>query len=191
MSEKRKKIVGMISAVVIAMAFIAFLVGGSAGRDRSLSPEETGPSRTEDTEDPAEAETGYLYLTGAVRKEGVYPFREGMRLFELIEEAGGLLEDADPSGVNLAATVRDAEHIRIPFLGESAEETGENGERLIDVNAAGKQDLMSLPGIGESKAEAILSYRKKSGPFRTVEDLLNVPGIGESILERIRELIKV
>ena len=191
MSEKRKKIVGWITVSVVIVALFTFLFGSSGKGEQSRAMTISRGPESESGETEPETEEGFLYLTGAVRNEGVYPFSKGSRLFELIEKAGGFLPEADTSFVNLAETVRDGQHVRIPFQGESQAAPGEIGTVYVDLNAAGKQELMTLPGIGESKAEAILAYRKKNGPFRAVEDLLNVPGIGESILERLRELIKV
>ena len=191
MSEKRKKIVGWITASVVTGALLIFLFGGSGRGERALPASFSFDAGSAAEETAAEAKAGYLYLTGAVKKEGVYAFEEGTRLFELVEEAGGFLPEADTSSVNLAETVRDGAHVRIPFQGETTEAAGGSGTAYVDVNSAGKQELMTLPGIGEAKADAILNYRKKNGPFRAAEDLLNVPGIGESILEQIIEWIKV
>jgi competence protein ComEA len=61
----------------------------------------------------------------------------------------------------------------------------------VNINTAGVEELMSLPGIGKAYAERILDYRQKNGPFKKPEDILNVRGVGEKTYERIRERITV
>lgn len=66
-----------------------------------------------------------------------------------------------------------------------------DGNEIIDLNTADLEELMTLPGIGEARAEAILAYRRSHGNFQSVEDLLKVDGIGENLLKKIRGRITV
>ena len=61
----------------------------------------------------------------------------------------------------------------------------------ININSASKSHLMSLPGIGEGKANAIIEYRKTNGPFKSIDEIKNVKGIGEGIFEKIKDKIEV
>ena len=133
-----------------------------------------------------------VYLSGAVRKPGVYLVAEGDRVIDAVEAAGGTTEDAALEAVNLAGRLKDEDHWHIPALGEETAYTpsGTSEEQaVLDLNIATAEQLMSLPGIGEAKATAIVSYREEVGRFDNVEDLLGVRGIGDAIVEGIRDLV--
>lgn len=132
-----------------------------------------------------EAAQVYVHVCGAVMKPGVYAVPDGSRLYEATALAGGMLDTADKDSINLAREVRDGEQVRIPFEGEDAQEDG-----LIDVNRADEKGLCQIPGVGESKARAIVAYREANGPFESVEGLTQVTGIKEGLLEQIRPYIK-
>lgn len=142
-----------------------------------------------------------IYITGEVINEGVYELKEGSRIANAIEAAGGTKETANLKNVNLAYELEDGEKIYIPNINEEAEEiiqdenTGiineENKEAIININKADTEELQELSGIGESTAKSIIKYREENGKFNTIEDIMNVPGIGESKFENIKEQIKV
>lgn len=131
-------------------------------------------------------------IKGEVVYPGVYKMQEGQRVEQVIEEAGGLTEEADIAGVNLAQRAFDEMVINVPAVSTS-EEHVEGGEPAgtddtrLNMNLAEQAEWETLPGIGPAKAEAIISYREESGPFQQVDDLINVPGIGEKTLETLRE----
>ena len=131
---------------------------------------------------------GCVYICGAVEKPGIYEFSKGTRLYELIEEAGGLDEEADADAINLAMEVSDAMQIRIPYIGEKAYESD---EELIDINSADVSRLCSIPGIGESRANAIIDYREKNGGFKDVEELKNISGIKDATFNKIKPYVCV
>ena len=131
-------------------------------------------------------------LAGAVKEPGVYELPKGTHLDDAITLAGGSTHDADLSKLNLALVLKDGQKITIPIknsqgpLGFASAPAG-----LMDINTASLEQLMDLPGIGEQKAQAILSYRDEHGSFQKIEDLMEVPGVGESIFEEIKNLITV
>jgi competence protein ComEA len=168
----------------------------------------------------------FLYITGNVRKPGVYRLPPGSRLVHLVDAAGGMNNFADPAAVNLAATLEDGMHVHIPQKGERAPEQtillevplspavtpnqrakpGGNGLRaagipknsnssknsnpsdaLVDVNRATEEELIGLKGIGPVLAKSIVEYRRKNGPFKSVEDMVRVRGIGLKKLEGFRD----
>lgn len=142
----------------------------------------------------------YVYICGAVMNPGVYAMQEGSRIYEVIREAGGFTEGADETVVNQAEPVTDGMMIRIYTIDEAeslelekrdVSEKFSGGDGRLDINKAGISELMTLPGIGSAKAEAIVSYRTEYGDFSDVEDLMNIPGIKEGIFAQIREHIKV
>ncbi|MDE2823898.1 MAG: ComEA family DNA-binding protein, partial [Chloroflexota bacterium] len=143
----------------------------------------------------AEAESK-AYVTGAVRQPGLYTIKAGDRLADLIDLAGGITEDADMQAVNLAVRVNDQDHWTVPKLGEptvvpsnavSMEPTSDK----VDINTADAKLLETLPGIGETRAQAIISHRDEHGPFKRVDDIVAVPGIGAATLEGLRDLVEV
>ena len=134
------------------------------------------------------------YVTGAVRRPGLYTIEEGDRLVDLIDLAGGVTEDADMQAVNMAVRVKDQDHWTVPSVGEptvvpssavSADTTGGK----VDINTANAKLLETLPGIGETRAQAIIQHREEHGPFKRVDDIVAVPGIGSSTLEGLRDLV--
>jgi competence protein ComEA len=125
---------------------------------------------------PAEEETeGGIAISGAVTNPGYYPLTGSDSLEALLKAAGGTTEEADLTGLEL-------------FVPETAQ--GPQTQR-IDVNRAEVWLLDALPGIGPTRAQAIVDYRQKNGPFRSTNELMKVDGIGTSTYERIRPLITV
>lgn len=141
-----------------------------------------------------------VYVSGAVDAPDVYRLPEGARVIDAVLAAGGLRDDAVDEGVNLAATLSDAQHVHIPRQGEGTQATGESAAAsaeqassggLIDLNRANAVDLEELPGIGQSIAARIIAYREQQGPFASVDDLTNVTGVGDALLAKISPLVTV
>lgn len=142
-----------------------------------------------------------VYITGAVLRPDVYTLPSNARVKDAVLAAGGLHPDAASEQINLAASIRDAEHIHIPRVGEApaalpagtaepgAAQPASNGQ--ININTANATELEDLPGIGQTLAERIVTYREANGPFATPDDLRKVPGIGAKLFEEISPLITV
>ncbi|MEI3529971.1 MAG: helix-hairpin-helix domain-containing protein [Bacilli bacterium] len=162
-------------------------------------------------------------IKGAVKNPGVYNMNRDSRVIDAINKAGGLLDTADNSIINLSKKITDEMVIIIytkdeigkmlegdmaikiiekecicPKLENDAcidnkvtnsSEKKENISFPISINKANKEELMNLPGIGESKANAIIKYRDENGNFDKIEDIINVSGIGELVFEKIKEYI--
>lgn len=140
----------------------------------------------------------YVHICGAVSKPGVYCVEEGSRLYEVILLAGGMTQDAADEAVNQAEEVSDGMQIYIPTRAEVkdgssyvpvAGEVDHDGR--VNINTADLEQLCTLPGIGETRAQAILSYRAEHGAFQSVEELMNVAGIKAGVYEKIKELIRI
>lgn len=128
-----------------------------------------------------------VHVCGAVSEPGVYELPMGSRVYEAVDAAGGFDEEADREAINLVETIADSQQIRIPFIGEIDYNPG-NG--LIDINRADMDTLCEIPGIGESRARAIIEYREAQGGFASKEELMQVPGIKEGIYARISSYIE-
>ena len=143
----------------------------------------------------------YVYVCGAVEVPGVYELEAGARIYEALACAGGLREDADRNCVNQAQMLSDGEQVYIPTQEEarqnnlpiesSKEESGVMADGRVNINTATKEELMTLNGIGESRAESILAYRQNNGSFQCIEDLMNVDGIKEGVFQKIKDSITV
>lgn len=141
----------------------------------------------------------WVYVCGQVASPGVYELPEESRIYEAVESAGGILEQGAAESVNLAEKASDGQRIYIPSKEEAASmpaETPDEGssggmnDERVNLNTADKEELMTLTGIGETRAEAILTYREENGSFHSPEDIMNVQGIKEGIYEKIKEQIK-
>lgn len=150
-----------------------------------------------------------VYITGAVKSEGVYELEKDSRVVDCIELAGGVTEEADISFLNLASLLEDGMKIYIPKKGQIVNDISEevndnlykdNGgientnsakNDKVNINTASQKDLESLPGVGPATAVKIIEYRKDNGKFKSIEDIKKVRGIGESKFSKIKDLIKI
>ena len=147
-----------------------------------------------------------VHICGAVVKPGVYLLPADARLEEAVKAAGGFTPEAAANYENLAARLRDGEKVWIPKLEEvgddpyGAEIRQQKSDAAepespsaisgkVNINTADQAALMTLPGIGESKAAAILNYRREHGPFSSPEAIMQVPGIKEGAFQKIKDRI--
>ena len=142
-----------------------------------------------------ENKTIVIHMAGAVARPGVYHLPEGSRIYELLEKAGGALEDGDLERINLAQPLVDGQQVFLPRKGAEGYEqvslTGVGTAVQININTASREQLENLPGIGAVKAQNIINYRLQNGPFQSIDNLLEVSGIGDKTLEGIKDLITV
>ena len=151
-----------------------------------------------------------VHIAGEVKKPGIVKTKEGARIADIIEEAGGLTENANITNINLAYIIEDGQKITIPSKNQKVEAKQEeyiqteneqgiineeqgisNKNQVLNINRATKEELQTLQGIGESTAEKIITYRKENGNFKQIEDIKNVPGIGDAKYENIKDKISV
>ena len=131
-----------------------------------------------------------VHVAGAVKKPGVYTLLEGQRVEDAINLAG-LSETADVDALNRAAVLSDGQKIIVPTVGEAEATEMPAESALVDLNQADLQQLMTLPGIGQVKAQAILDYRAQQGLFKKIEDIQQVNGIGAATFAQIKNKIKI
>ena len=203
MHDRMKK----MKAVWFSALAAALVAAGCAGKDEE-SLEELSVSAESETEKegavPQEeqepAETVYVYVCGAVNAPGVYELKKDARVFEAITLAGGMTAEAAPEAVSQARTVADGEQIYVPTVRE-VQMQGSGVEDIVtgnadvsgkvNINTAGKEELMTLTGIGEAKAQSILDYREEHGQFGSIEDLMLIEGIKEGVFNKIKEDITI
>ena len=217
-----EKKVYLIAAGIILIGFFYFKKGDSQDKNteaentqlmqKSRSSSSTTMENTASSSSVSESKTVTCDISGAVKHEGVYTLKNGARLQELIEAAGGTTSRAQLKAINRAVLLKDQDKIHIPYKGEKVEnaatigtgtgspasstssESGSSeqgsGEK-INLNTANVADLQKLTGIGEKKAEQIIAYREQKGSFKKIEDLMQVSGIGEKTFASLKDQLAV
>ena len=161
----------------------------------------------EDISEKNKEEYIYVHITGEVINPGVIAVKEGDRIKDIVEKAGGFTEEADTVKVNLAYKVSDGQKINIPNINNNNEDNSNNyilegsGEDIVEetkesnkkinINTATQSELESLTGIGPSTASKIIEYRKSNGKFKNIEEIKNVSGIGDEKYKKIQNEIEV
>ena len=147
----------------------------------------------------------YVDVDGAVVRPGVYRLKDGARVSQAIDAAGGLTAEADVTELNRASKITDGQKIYVPTVGEQQAAAAVGGAEsgaattpgagsssgLVNINTASAAELQTLSGIGPSMAQSIIDERTKNGAFASVDDLMRVSGIGEKKLAKIKDCICV
>ncbi|MES1046434.1 hypothetical protein FOA22_18385 [Heyndrickxia oleronia] len=187
--------------VIVIFLFIGKIPREKLGihtSDFSAYLEESGQKEDEDQKNIADMKI-IVDLKGEIVNPGIYEANDGERVQDLITKAGGFSKNADKLKVNLAQKVKDEMVIYVPKIGEEinvslfdeAESTTNNSEGKVNINSANKDQLQTIPGIGPSKADAIIEYREQKGEFKKIEEIKNVTGIGEKTYEKLKDSISI
>lgn len=204
-----KKTIIILCTIIVVLGGIIFILY----KNNSNSKEEVVDIFKEPEEikqEESNSKKVIVDIKGMINNPGVYEVDSDLRVNDVIELAGGLKEGADTSNINLAKLVSDEMTIIIysteevlekfkqevcicncPYIQNDACINSNNDSNLININTAGIEELTTLTGIGDVKAEAIIKYRSEVGKFKTKEELLNVEGIGEALFEKIKDNITV
>ena len=194
--------------LVIAIPLLIYFFTSTYSANNEL-PFEAIPSQISQTIPTEETNplpnTIFVDVKGAVKMPGVYKLQQGDRLIDAINEAGGYLAEANANVLNHALKVTDEMVIYVPLIGENIEDfklfqdiqsnptatSVDSSSNKINLNTATEAELTTLPGIGPSKAQAIIDYRETVGRFKVIEDLKNVSGIGDKTYEKLKDQIDV
>lgn len=235
---KIKKVITPLAfiLVIILSAFYKFVLKGSGDfsisafkNDRRASvTESAAPETTAEKSETESSQTSVtptnpketvqlisVYICGEVNKPGIYEAPKGVMLNDIIEDAGGLTDDASVNNINFVYQITGNMSIYIPSKEEiekgfnggdiirqegvyvwgnngqsSGADTGSTKTLMVNINTATVDELRTLPGIGEVTAQTIVDYRNKT-PFKKIEDIKNVTGIGDSKYNRIKDYICV
>lgn len=203
---KREQIVILLIVFIIIFTMGFKLVIKDIIKSKVKTTEITNSSNITDTREieensiiNSEDKTIMVHISGQVYNPGLVELELGHRLIDAVNLAGGLKKDADIDRINLAKKLVDEEKVYIPKIGEEVPEVietsvtttiGGKESGKININTCSKEELVSLPGIGDVIANRIIEYRSTT-PFKTIEDIKNVSGIGDKKFEGIKELIIV
>ncbi len=196
----KKQIILLGIVVLILLGCMACKPTSYLEKQSDLSDEDTAKDVTDsaDTTEETEEKTEiYVQISGAVAAPGVYTFPADSRVYELIEAAGGLLPDAYDVSLNQAERLSDGQKIHVYTKEEAAnglvstEGSSLTSDGKININTASAEELTSLKGIGQTRAESIVAYRQEHGAFAAVEDLKEVSGIGDATYQKIADAITV
>ena len=208
--EHKSILILALAAIAMASGLAMASLGGE--RDAGITIERAGSGTHSKDDDDSEhgstsvpakstpTEVLYIDIDGAVATPGVYRLKDGARISDAIDAAGGLLESADVSSLNRAAKIADGQKIHVPAAGEevvssSADDAGVSSATsssvsgLVNLNTATAEELQALSGVGPSTAQAIIEDRDAHGPFSSIEDLMRVSGIGEKKFEKLRSQV--
>lgn len=210
-------------AVVVAILVVIAAASGLAmasfgGHSSSVSFERSDEASVSDvhgagdasSDDESSAKSSsaaevYVDVDGAVVRPGVYRLKDGARVSQAIDAAGGLTAEADVTELNRASKITDGQKIYVPTVGEQQAAAAVGGDEsstattpgagsssgLVNINTASAAELQTLSGIGPSMAQSIIDERTKNGAFASVDDLMRVSGIGEKKLAKIKDCICV
>lgn len=193
-------LLGIGLTLLAGCSFSSPLKGDAGGATVMVRGEEEVTAEAASTQ----ARTIFVHVCGFVKHPGVYELSPDARADAAIEAAGGFTKEADENAWNLAAPLEDGMQIYIPDEDSAAREgqaanaagsagagAGAESGSKVNINTATKEELMTLSGIGESRAEEILRTRQEIGAFASIEEIKEVSGIGDGIFGRIKDSITV
>ena len=236
LDNKKKIIISVILLIILAIGFVIYILAGNSNDYSTLDLEndalvDSGKNVENEQENSMQSADNTnvtddgndidntnqvteevveiaVHITGEVKKQGLIYLKEGSRVADAIEKAGGETENADLSQIDLAYVLQDGQKIYVPNKNEKISQyiTGNSGnndteenntsnsskeDSKVNINTANQSELDSLPGIGPSIAQKIIDYREENGNFKTIEELQNVKGIGDAKYEEIKDRVTV
>ncbi len=201
-NKKSMKQTALVSLVLILLMSIGQIYANSRRYEiPSTTTEPTQSAAVAASESVQPIEQIVIHIVGEVNRPGVFTMDKGSRLYEAVELAGGFTEAANREGINLAQELLDGSQYIIPSEsgeliinkndGEQAVGYASENDGKVNINTADKQELQTLPGVGEVLAERIVAYRTEHGKFKNISELLNVDGIGEGKFQSIKDKVFV
>ena len=204
--------------IVIIMVFV-YIVNNNISNNSSYSSNNIDESIVANEDEEKSITKYYVDIKGEVNNPGIYEVSSGSRINDVIKLSGGLTKNADVSIINLSKKVTDEMVIKIyskkevsdaknsiskepevieiikeiekecicPISSETSSENSKDGK--ININTASKEELITIPRIGESKADAIIEYRNNK-KFENIDEIKNISGIGDKVFESIKEYIE-
>jgi competence protein ComEA len=182
--------------IFLLWMLVCVLCGCSNGQVL-MTLQEDGDTSQEEEQDSSVTEEDrsqmiYVYVCGYVNQPGVYSLEPDARICDALALAGGVTEDGKGEALNQAEHLTDGQTLYVPGKEENSDSSeSEENDGRVNINTADKEALMTLPGIGEAKAETIIQYREEHGSFDSIEKLMEIPGIKEGVYNKVKNQIKV
>lgn len=193
---KTRNILFLVFVGIICLIFCSC----NSLKEERIVVEQTEEKESKPEEEHSSKEEIWVDISGAVNTPGVYQLKQGSRVFDAIQAAGGLLEDADTEGINQASVLTDGEKLQIYTVEEAEQMQNQtvnpnpaesNTDGKINLNTADLAALQEIPGVGEKKAQSIIEYRETTGGFQNIEQLQEVPGIKGKTFDKVKDYITV
>lgn len=211
----KKRLFLILGAIILLIGFASYYY--IATYEEVTDESDIFTSTTMVKSEVKNSEKVFVDVKGAVKKPGVYEMSSNDKVIDAINVAGGLKSNASTSNINLSKQVSnemviyvftkseittkvtssvpcECETISVSNCISNNDDSKNSNEEIsakININKASKDELMSVKGLGESKAEAIISYRTINGEFKDIVDIKNVSGIGEALFDKIKDFITV
>jgi len=155
--------------------------------------------KKEEKEETLEQDLITVDVKGAVKSPGIYDLPLGSRVYDAVQKAGGLTEEADSKSLNLAQKVSDEALVYVPTKGEEAvsQQTASgttastSKEKKVNLNKASLEELKQVKGLGGKRAQDIIDHREANGKFKSVDELKKVSGIGAKTIEKLKDYVTV
>jgi len=224
----KEKIIGALSILILSIIFLVagyiinhnkeeeykevfvnerqYLQGENLKGSGENENNENKESENKESKNQENVDNGKIVvdIKGAVKNPKEYELKEGSRIRDLIEIAGGLTAEADEEKIYFSKILEDEQCIKIYKIGEEVldseietqgqqeKDTGTvDSKGMININKATVEELMTIPGIGQTKAQSIVDYRNENGKFKSVDELTNITGIGAKTLEKLRDKVDI
>ncbi|APM38269.1 helix-hairpin-helix domain-containing protein [Clostridium kluyveri] len=196
----KKKIIGSVVILIILSSFlIVFYINSKSIDDVSNNKEEIfkEQSAAGNTTEQSSSDIT-VYINGEVKNPGVYKLKQDSRVQDLVKACGGFTNEANSYKLNLAKKLKDEDYIYVDKKSDNENlqlqnglqgETSENAK--VNINTATKEELKTIPGIGDVTAQKIIDYREQNGGFSSIEDLKNIDRIGDKTLEKIKDKVDI
>lgn len=196
----KKKIIG--SAVILAILslfLVVFYINSKPVEDISSNKEEIFKEQSSPANIKEQSSSNItVYINGEVKNPGVYKLEQDSRVEDLVKASGGFTNEANSYKLNLAKKLKDEDYVYVDKKLDNENVQQQNGEQVkisenakININTANKEELKTIPGVGDVTAQKIMDYREQNGGFSSVEDLKNIDRIGDKTLEKIRDKVDV
>jgi competence protein ComEA len=178
------------AVVVLVLVGLGCAILVSALGNHGSSAEVARPTLAASASPFAQA-TIFVHILGAVEQPGLYQLSEGDRAIDAVAAAGGFLDTADDTQLNLARVLIDGEQIYVPVIGEVPAAAPGTTQGKVNINTADAAALDTLPRVGPAMAARIIDWREANGRFATIEDLMGVSGIGDKTFDGLKDLVTV
>ena len=210
----KEKIVGSVTILVLSIVFL--FVGYFSNKDKEIDFEEVFEkdmnnkntveefiTSSSEVENKNEDKIIVADIKGEVKNPREYELKEGARIRDLIDAAGGLTGEADENRIKFSQILSDEDCIKIYKIGEEVDESnevfsesssskeGQSSSGKININKASSSELQTLPGIGAVKAQSIIDYRESVGTIKSVDELTNITGIGAKTVDKLRDMVDI